>query len=158
MKDSVIQIAAAAVGHERRKGNMQDSVTKESAGVSALLPWPVWRRPLPSLVVLEERMDYYLIGFDSSSMLVESAPTMTVVLASVVLGLKIVEEQTNNLADYCGSYSSQNHAQTMMGAELTIHSVQVNAAYAQEMIGAEMMVHSLQEDEFPTLSRAELQQ
>jgi hypothetical protein len=108
------------------------------------------------LVVLEEQMDY-LIGFDSSSMLVESAPTMTVVLASVVLGLKIVEEQTNNLADYCGSYSSQN-AQTMMGAELTIHSVQVNAAYAQQMIGAEMMVHSLQEDEFPTLSRAELQQ
>jgi hypothetical protein len=135
---------------------MQDSVTKVSAGVSALLPWPVWRRPLPSLVVLEEQMDY-LIGFDSSSMLVESAPTMTVVLASVVLGLKIVEEQTNNLADYCGSYSSQN-AQTMMGAELTIHSVQVNAAYAQQMIGAEMMVHSLQEDEFPTLSRAELQQ
>ena len=64
-------------------------MTKISAGVSALLPWPVWMSRLPSLL-LDERVGYLMIGFDSLSMLVESAPTMTVALASM-LELKIVE-------------------------------------------------------------------
>ena len=59
---------------------MKDFVTKISAGVSALLPWPVWLSHLPSLL-LDERVGYLMIGFDSLSMLVESSPTMMVALA-----------------------------------------------------------------------------
>ena len=126
-------------GHERRLGNMKDSVTQISAGARVLLLWSVCLIRLPSLVP-EERVDYQ-IGFESS-MLVESAPTMTVVLAVLalasVLGLKALEERMGILAD-CGSCS-------------------LPAANAQAIIGAEMMDHSVQVDEFPTMSFDELHQ
>jgi len=111
---------------------MKDFVTKISAGVSALLPWPVWLSHLPSLL-LDERVGYLMIGFDSLSMLVESAPTMTVALASM-LELKIVERQTGILADYGSCSLLAANGRTMIGAELTVHSVQVDAAYAQGWI------------------------
>ena len=133
-------------------------MTKISAGVSALLPWPVWMSRLPSLL-LDERVGYLMIGFDSLSMLVESAPTMTVALASM-LELKIVERRTGILADYGSCSLLAANARTMIGAELTVHSVQVDAAYAQEMIGAgaEMMDHLVQIDDFPSLSQVDLHQ
>ena len=95
-------------------------------------------------------------------MLVESAPTMTVSLASMLV-LMAVQTQTGILADYesCSTLSGAANAQAMIGAEMMVHSVHVvDAANAQALlIGEEMMVHHVvQVDEFLTLSRAELHQ
>ena len=88
-------------------------------------------------------------------MLVESAPTMTVALAPmlvIVLVMMPFQNRAGILADY--ENCSLTSAQAKIGAEMLVHSVHVvDAANAQALIGEEMVVH-----EFPTLSRAELHQ